>query len=124
MIGFRTAFIGVILTAGCKLTVEDEITRVHRLSAPDGVTFASSVFFLKKEMSVHASWQLQSTVSFAKYVDRLLSSLPEYEIQRRDDDVVMFSRHLPGDVFLIRVKRSGASEISYVIDVTFTAFPS
>ncbi len=124
MFRFRAAFISMVLMAGCKQTVEDEITRVHKLSAPDGVTFASSIFFLKKEMSVHASWQLQSTVPFTEYAHRLRSSLPEYEVKQHDLEMLIFSRRLPGDVFLMQVKRSGESEIFYRIDVFFTAYPS
>lgn len=116
--------LGVLALTGCKSTVEDEIARLHRLSAQDGVTFASSVFYLKKEMSVHASWQLESSIPFDEYCDRLPMILPEYKVSRKNSFMIELTRQMPGDIFLMRVERLDKPDRPYRIDVSFTAFPS
>lgn len=118
----------VASTSGCTEHPEpmrQDLDRIEQLVVPEGATHLVSSGMERKNSTVSASWEFETTLSWPEYLKRIEALLQKEGFARRGqaDHPVDFLKPLPGGACTVRAERQRAGS-PLAVRITFLAWAS
>jgi hypothetical protein len=106
-IGLHLVVVAAVSASGlaCSSVIDKEISQVSRITCPDGESLQVSRTTTESGR-ISASWSCAAPTDWLQYLTKLDTSLSRYQRRAGTADRATYSRHEPGDLYVLTLMRA------------------